>query len=340
MAGHVVPRHALGVGGGQVPAEVAPARRHPAAVIRFARVQVTDQRVVTGLTDGRCAAKCLANRVECSTPVRGAFDLRVEAAPAIIVIHRRHRAEHVHEVSGRREALLDEFQVAIQPGSKRLRQPAVALRVAASVEPRLLRRAVGIEDDVPIGIAVGIGIEINVVVVRREEDAVALAGVRHREEVGQAAARREDVRQAVVIAPSLPGVLDEDGVGHAVARRAVESPRGRGVVAAPLVEAHLALELCHAAGRLEAGYLAVGAAPPRTRRGPRAPARSSHRGGCARNRSFSPGSRRTGRGRHRSPGPAPGRPQSPRRRAAWRAENRSRTSSKRPGFSITLPKPA
>ena len=131
------------------------------------------------------------------------------------------------------------------------------------VEPRLLRRAVGIEDDVPIGIALGVGIEINIVVVRCEEDAVALAGRGHGEEVGQAAVRREDVRQAVVIAPALPVVLDEDGVGHAVACRAVESAGGLGVVAAPLVEAHLALDLGHAAGRLEAGNLAVG---PRRRK--------------------------------------------------------------------------
>ena len=92
---------------------------------------------------------------------------------------------------------------------------------------------------------------------RGEEHAGPPCGLAHLEEGLEAARGRIDLRQAVVIAPALPVVLDEDGVTQAVLCSPVEILRRLAVAAAPLIEADTAEQAVHAGRLLEAAYGAV-----------------------------------------------------------------------------------
>ena len=136
----------------------------------------------------------------------------------------------------RANVVADKLHVFHKPRFEGMRQPAVTLRFTPFIVPCALRRSVRIEDDVVVAEAFRVRIEINIIVMRRENDAVLLTGIRQLLERFQAAHRRIDFRQAVVVAPPLPDMLHEDAVLHAVFGG---HPRtfSRGlVVAAPLVK--------------------------------------------------------------------------------------------------------
>ena len=137
---------------------------------------------------------------------------------------------------------------------ERVRRPAVGTRVAAGVEPRELRRAVQVEHREVVGVAVAVGVDVRVVVVRTEEDAAGAARVAHRAERRRVAGRRIDFRQTIVVSPALPDVLDEDRVVQSVLRRLRKALGRTRVVAAPLVEAHARAERGASGARLVAGH--------------------------------------------------------------------------------------
>ena len=103
----------------------------------------------------------------------------IEMSLAIIKIHRRHRAEHVDEISGGREARLDLMQIRLKPGAEGIGRPAIGLRATPFVEPRFLRRAVGVECDVIVGKAGRVRIKIDVVIVGAKENPMAFARLDH-----------------------------------------------------------------------------------------------------------------------------------------------------------------
>ena len=126
--------------------------------------------------------------------------------------------------------------------------------MASGVEPRELRRAVEVEHREVVGVAVAVGVDVRVVVVRTEEHAPGAARLAHRAERRRIAGRRIDFRQTVVVPPALPGVLHEDRVVQTVLRRLRQALRRLGVVAAPLVETHARTERGASGARLVARH--------------------------------------------------------------------------------------
>src|ERR1017187_1565201 len=97
--------------------------------------------------------------------------------------------------------------IALHVGHQPVRARPVGLRLAAVVKPSLERRAVLAEYDCVVAEAFEIGIEIDVVIVRREQRAVALARGHQLAELWQRAVLRigrVDIGQAVIVAPTLP----------------------------------------------------------------------------------------------------------------------------------------
>ena len=64
---------------------------------------------------------------------------------------------------------------------------------------------------------------------------MAFAGGDHSQEIVHAAAGGIDVGQTIIVAPALPDVLDEYGIGEAV-ERGLFKIRCLAVIAAPLIE--------------------------------------------------------------------------------------------------------
>ena len=248
VRGDVVPGRAFGV------REVRGAKQLLGReMVALARVEHADEVVLARLADadGIRPAVALAVGLVGLAPAVGGLHLVVEAALPIEVVKGTVRREHVDEDGVRVAAVPQQLRVAEAPGTERMRCPAVGLRVAAGIEPRLLRRAVQVEDDEVVGVVVAVGIDVRVVVVRTEQHPVPAAGVAHVAEGLRVAAGRPDLGQAVVVAPGLPVVLHEDGIDQAVLRGLLQVLRGLRVVAAPLVEAHARAE------QVAAGALAV-----------------------------------------------------------------------------------
>ena len=262
----VLPRDALGVG-------VFPGG-HPRGggeVVGLAGVEVPDEGVVAGFGDrDGPAAEEAAVFVEGLAPGGGGFGAGVESAGAVVPVPRGEVREDVEEDAVGREGVAQRGGVGAERGQEGRRRPAVALRHLAAVEPRLVRGAVGVEDDGVVGEAGGVGVVVDVVVVRGEEHPEALGGGGHVEEALHRATGGPDFRQAVVEAPALPPVADEHGVRDAVFGGLFKAGDRLGVSAAPLVEAHARGGLAPGGAARMAGDVAEGA-----RRGERA-ARGGH----------------------------------------------------------------
>jgi hypothetical protein len=91
--------------------------------------------------------------------------------------------------------------------------PTIGLRSPPLVEPSANGIAIAIESYLLIGKTFCIRIEVNVIIVRRKENALALTGIHEIEEILKCAELgigRIDIGEAVIVAPSLPIMPDDD----------------------------------------------------------------------------------------------------------------------------------
>ena len=254
MRRHVVPRHALGIRKRRL--------RHPAVrreVVALPRVEMPHKRVRPCLRnrDALRPSQSGAVGVKCRTPRPRRACLGEERARAVVIVERSDSRENVDEDAVRRGRLTQKRGVAIEPRTEAVGQRAIALRTLPVVVPRLVGRAVRIEDDPVVREAVRVRVVVDVVVVRHEEPARTRTRLAQPPKRRRVAARRTDVRQPVVIPPPLPVVLDEDRVPHAVFRRAGDIRRHVVVVdAPPLVEAHPPQQRFNARSRPVAAHVA------------------------------------------------------------------------------------
>ena len=143
--------------------------------------------------------------------------------------------------------------------------PAIGLCIAAFVEPGLHRRSVGAECDLVVGKVRGVGIEIDVVVVRREQHAVLFAerGQRGETSVGcrpsdwaersRADGSRSPSAASCARPPSRPSARS--------GRRALSAAADGVEVAAPEVEDEAAGEFADAAGGMQSVDVAPDSSP-------------------------------------------------------------------------------
>ena len=173
------------------------------------------------------------------TPGALGFAFRVEAALAVVKIETVDRGEDVDERGGGVEGGDDEGEVALEEGLDAVGTELVALGFATLVEPSAARLAVGRERDGVVGEVVGVGVDVDVVVVQSPEGAARGAEAAEGAEIVERAEGREgreNVGEAVVIAPALPRVDDREGIGEAVVEGAGEAGGVVGVAAAPEIE--------------------------------------------------------------------------------------------------------
>ena len=252
-------QHELAVGHDVMPRNALPiVRFRPPAVagvmVRLPAVERADESVMAAFAEHRSLV--LPEDFTACVEGGGPFLRRplavVESSGAVVVVHRGDCGEDIDEKTVRADVVADELHVLDEPWPEGVRQPAVALGVAPLVVPCALRRAVRIEDDVVVAEALRIRIEIDVIVMRSEDDAVFLAGVRQLLERFKAAQRRIDFWQAVVVAPPLPHMLHEDAVLQAVLGGHPNVLRGGLVVPSPLVKALPPKQFVQTGRRLEA----------------------------------------------------------------------------------------
>ena len=232
---YVVPRRALAVG--EVP---APNHLRSAEVVALPGVRDAHEMILPGLADAYSiwASEAHAISLETTTPVRRDLVLRMEPALAVQVVERAMRRKDIDENRLWVVALLQQPGVPKAPWKERVRRKSVGARVAAGIEPSLLRGAIELERHEVIGKSITVWIDVCVVVMRAEENSGIAASFAHRAKRRGVSTWRIDVWETVVVSPALPVVLYENRVVEAVLRRKRNVRRRFFVVTTPLVEAH------------------------------------------------------------------------------------------------------
>jgi len=100
-------------------------------------------------------------------------------------------AEDIHEVSRRLDVLGDKFQVALHEREEGIGTPAIGLSLSPLIEPSANGIAIRHEANVAIRVTFGVWVEVNVVVVGRKQNAVAVADFNHLDKIFKSAELRD-----------------------------------------------------------------------------------------------------------------------------------------------------
>ena len=203
----IEPGHAFGVAGLDAP-HIAPLGTAFGAHMRSgAPVEPADVLVGSGLGNLRRAAEEIADPGEALAPDVAGVDPVEEAAVRRVIVVRRLGRPHIDEIRVRREAGLDQLQISLDERQHTIGARMVRLSVGAAIHEGGLRLAIGRERHVVIAEVLRVRVEINIVVVRREQRAGVLAGRNQIAELlfcSPLGARRINVRQAVIVSKVLP----------------------------------------------------------------------------------------------------------------------------------------
>ena len=179
MVGRVEPRDALRVGRLDVQGEAARRVGVDAQVLGLRAVEPADQLIVARFGDRRSVvAQIVADPGEGLAPTSARHRAVDELPVAGPIIVRTDGRPDVDEISRRRKSVADELQVALDKRPQAVGPRAVALDIGAVAEPGQMRLALARESDIRVAETVGVGIEVDVVVVRREQHPVLFADVR------------------------------------------------------------------------------------------------------------------------------------------------------------------
>ncbi|MBA7662325.1 hypothetical protein ES703_70353 [subsurface metagenome] len=134
------------------------------------------------------------------------------------------------------EVRLDEFHIAFDERHDMVRPPAIALGIASSIDPGLDRRALFGEADVVVAVIGRIGIKIDIVIVQAPRNIVLgadLCDLLHVLNCAELRLRWVNVRQTVVVTPSLPDVHGQQRIGQAVSYHSLHRLSDFGITATP-----------------------------------------------------------------------------------------------------------
>ena len=237
VMGRIRPGNPLGVGAFHVPrhsAVIAGNRLGHAEMVGLAAVEPTDELIVAAFGNLRGgAAQIVADPSKLSTPRRPRRHPIEEPPIGRPEIERADARPDVDKIRRGADAVTHQLQVATDERLHLVGPETIRLGVASLIEPARPGRSGASKTDVPlVGKPIGIRIVIDVVIVRRKRNPDLFArlgrsGFASRREC-PAWGWAEDIRQAIVIAPSLPVVEHDHANRSAHNERPAEDRRHGG----------------------------------------------------------------------------------------------------------------
>ena len=233
--------------------EVGPAggNRGDRNPLRVGSVERPDQEVVPRLADGdrrlRLAVdfvgKCPADLLKSPLPTVAGLDERMKIPRAVVVGEHMDRRENIDEIGvGLGKELFTEGHIPLKEGEYPMGAESVTLGLSAVVDPCLGGVPFTLEHNIIICKSLGVGIEVDVVVVKSERNVVRQTQIDQRSEILKRPAYRirlagpPNIGKLHVIAPALPHLIDEQRVGDPIGKGLLDLACVLGIGGVPDIE--------------------------------------------------------------------------------------------------------